>query len=182
VYNAPAGAGAQPAIPLAPADTNPGTVWFWLLAYGVPVLQILDLIPASIFFSQVTANIRDPGSLLAAEFSPAYLILVLSGWFISAVCIVFAVLDWRELRHRGIPKPFHWGWSFFVLAVGWPAVYMIGRSVVAGRRTGTGMAPLWVYIALQAVAFIAISIVAIIAFAQFVGFLGSALTNTGTFS
>jgi hypothetical protein len=182
VYNGAAGSLARPPIPVVPEGTNPGTVWFWLLAYGIPVLQILDLIPASLFFSQLVAYSEDPGSLVGAILSPAYLVLALSGWFISAVCIVFAVLDWRELRHRGIPKPFHWGWSFFVLVVGWPVVYMIGRTVVAKGRTGTGTAPLWAYLALQVVAFIAISIVAVVAFAQFLAFIGSSMTDTGTLS
>jgi hypothetical protein len=164
----------------APADTKPATVWFWLLAVGAPVLQILQVIPASIFISQILgSDVTDPSSVIAAEFSPAYLVVALSGWFIWAVCIVFAALDWRELKARGIPKPFHWAWSFFVIAVGWPAVYMIGRAVVAKRRTGAGMAPLWVFIALQVVAFITIFIVVIIALVQFVTLFSGGISTAG---
>ncbi len=164
----------------APAGTKPGTVWFWLLAVGAPVLQLLDLIPASIFVSQViSGDTSSPSGILSAEVSPAYLVLTLSGWFISAVCIVFAALDWRELRARGIPKPFHWAWSFFVLAVGWPAVYMIGRAVIVKRRTGAGLAPFWVFIALQVVAFVAIVIFTIVAVVQVLSLLSDGLSAAG---
>jgi hypothetical protein len=182
---APAGAGAAPAVPVvapplrAPEGTNPATAWFWLLAIGVPVLQLLDLIPASIFVSQLLSASGDASTLVNAEFSPSYLVLLLCGWFIYAVCIVFAALDWRELRQRDVPRPFHWAWSFFVLAVGWPAVYMIGRSVVVKRRTGRGMAPLWVFIGLQVVAFAAISVVTIVAIVQFLSVFGNGLSASG---
>ena len=53
----------------------------------------------------------------------------------------FAYLDWRELGRRGVPKPFHFAWVF--LSSG---VYPIGRSVVVRRRTGKGIAPMWVAI------------------------------------
>jgi hypothetical protein len=182
---AAAAAAVAPPLPVvapllrAPDGTNPGTAWFWLLAIGVPVLQLLELIPASIFVSQVISASSDVTTIVNAEFSPSYLVLLLSGWFIDAVCIVFAALDWRELRQRGVPQPFHWGWSFFVLAIGWPAVYMIGRAVVAKRRTGRGMAPLWVYIGLQVVAFAVICVVAIVALAQFLGAVSNGLSAAG---
>jgi Protein of unknown function (DUF2510) len=166
-------------VPKAPEGTKPGTVWFWLLAIGVPVLQILELIPAAIFYNQLINNDSDVSSLVSAEFSPAYLVVLLAGWFIYAVSIVFAVLDWRELRQRGIPRPFHWAWSFFVLAVGWPGVYMIGRAVVVKRRTGSGLAPLWIYVALQVVAFAVIATVSIIAFVEIISVITDGLSAAG---
>lgn len=162
----------------APDGVRPGTVWFWLLAGGAPVLTLLDLIPTSIYLSQVIGgDTADPTSVAASVFTPAYLLVALSGWFIYAVCIVFGLLDWRELKARGVPKPFHWAWSFVVIAVGWPAVYVIGRTVVARRRTGSGMAPLWVFIGLQVVTFIVTLVVVITAFVQFAGDLLSASGN-----
>jgi hypothetical protein len=164
----------------APAGVKPGTVWFWLIAIGAPVLQILELIPASIFISQVlSGDTTDVSSVFADEFSAAYLVLAFSGWFIYAVCIVFAALDWRELKSRGIPRPFHWAWSFFVIVVGWPAVYVIGRTVVAKRRTGSGLAPLWVFVGLQVAAFVAVSIVGIIAIVDFLSTLSYGLSDAG---
>jgi hypothetical protein len=178
------GAAATPAAILrAPEGVKPGTAWFWLLAVGAPVLTLLDLIPTAIYLSQVIGgDTSDPASLAASTFSPAYLLVALSGWFIYAVCIVFGLLDWRELKARGVPKPFHWAWSFFVIAVGWPAVYVIGRAVVVKRRTGSGMAPLWVFIGLQVVVFIASFVVAITAFTAFLNAFSNLLPNAGNFS
>jgi hypothetical protein len=159
----------------APEGTKPGTVWFWLLAVGAPVLALLDLVPTSIYLSQlVGTDLADPTAIAADTFSPAYLIALLSGWFTYAVCIVFALLDWRELKARGVPKPFHWAWSFFVLLVGWPAVYMIGRTVVVKRRTGGGMAPLWVFIGLEVVTFVVTLVIVITVFVQIVNSLTAA--------
>ena len=171
----------QPAAVLrAPEGVKPGTVWFWLLAVGAPVLTVLDLIPLSIWFSQIIEGASaDPSALIASEFNSAYLLVVLSGWFIYAVCIVFALLDWRELKAHGVPKPFHWGWSFFVIAIGWPVVYVIGRSVVAKRRTGSGLAPLWVFVGLEVVTFIVGCVVIISALIAYVTLLGDALSAAG---
>jgi lysylphosphatidylglycerol synthetase-like protein (DUF2156 family) len=112
-------------------------------------------------------------------FSPAYLLVLLSGWFIYALSIVFGLLDWRELKQRGVPKPFHWAWGFFVIIVGWPAVYVIGRTVVAKRRTGAGMAPLWVFIGLEVVTFIVSLVVIVTAIVQLFSLLGDALSVAG---
>jgi Protein of unknown function (DUF2510) len=178
-------AGAAPAVATtpvlrAPEGVKPDTVWFWLLAIGVPVLQILALIPASLYIGQIlSGSSSDASSFLANEFSPAYLLATLTEWFIAAVCIVFAALDWRELKARGVPRPFHWAWSFFVLLAGWPGVYMIGRSVIVRRRTGGGLTPLWIYIALQVVAFVVIVIVVAVAVTQLFIVLGDSLGTAG---
>ena len=173
--------GSTPAAALrAPEGVKPGTAWFWLLAVGAPVLALLELIPTSIYLSQLMAGAAtNPASIAANEFSPAYLLVALSGWFIYAVCIVFGWLDWRELKARGIPKPFHWAWSFFVLAVGWPAVYVIGRTVIVKRRTGSGMAPLWVFIGLQVVTFVVTIVVVVAAIVQFVNVFNNAFATSG---
>jgi hypothetical protein len=172
---------AQPtAVLRAPEGVKPGTVWFWLLAVGAPVLTLLDLIPTSIWLSQIIAGDTTSASgILAAEFNPAYVLVLFSGWFIYAVCIVFALLDWRELKAHGVPKPFHWGWSFFVIAIGWPAVYVIGRSVVVRRRTGSGLAPLWVFIGLEVVVFIVSCVVIISALLAFISVFSDALSTAG---
>lgn len=52
-------------------------------------------------------------------------------------------LDRRELRARGVERPFHWAWS--ILSV---LVYLIGRSVVVRRRVGGSAAPLWLFLGL----------------------------------
>jgi hypothetical protein len=164
----------------APAGVKPGTVWFWLLVVGAPVLQSLLLIPVAIYLNQILGgNLTDANAIVNDEFSPMFLVVTLAGWVIEAFCIVFAVLDWRELRKHGVPNPFHWAWSFFVLALGWPVVYVIGRTVVAKRRTGSGLAPLWVFIALEVVAFIVDVVFVFYVFIQFLNALNDGLAAAG---
>ena len=66
------------------------------------------------------------------------------GWLLGAATVVASVLDWRWLKAAGVPQPFHWAWAFFSL-IGYP-VYAIGRAVVTRRRTGQGIAVMWVTI------------------------------------
>jgi hypothetical protein len=94
---------------------------------------------------------------------------------VYAFCVVFAALDWRELKANGVPRPFHWAWSLFILVVGSPAVYVIGRTVVAKRRTGIGMAPLWVYIGLQVLAWIGSLAFGIYIAVQFINLVNNSL-------
>ncbi len=130
----------------APEGTNPYTTWIWLIL-ALPIVQALP-----IFFVDwsafVEASIADPTGVDAtmALFSPAYVALLVLGWVGTGLTIWFAYLDWRELTRRGVPQPFHWAWIFLTLAVSY-AVYTIGRSIVVTRRTGKGMAPLWITVA-----------------------------------
>lgn len=138
---------ATPAAALrAPEGTDPYTPWIWLIV-AIPVVQTLPIffIDWSAFIS---ASMSDPTGLgpYAVLFSPAYLVLMAFGWIGLGLQIWFAYLDWRELQRRGVPQPFHWAWIFLALAVSY-AVYAIGRSVVVKRRTGRGLAPMWVTIA-----------------------------------
>ena len=185
VYDPAAAARAAAAAPAAVAPVRaaegvkPGTVWFWLLVVGAPVLQLLELIPTSIwirsFLSSIGSNLENPNAILGAEFNAAYAVLLLCGLVVYAFCIVFAALDWRELTANGVPRPFHWAWSFLIFVVGCPAVYIIGRTVVAKRRTGVGMAPLWVYVGLQVLAWIGSLIFGIYVFVQFLNLLNNGL-------
>jgi len=137
----------QPASTLkAPDGTDPYTLWIWLIL-ALPVVQALP-----IFFmdwsSVIDASLADPTGFGAYSvlFSPAYLVLIAFGWIGTGLMFWFAYLDWRELQRRGVPQPFHWAWIFLTLAVSY-AVYTIGRSVVVKRRTGRGIAPMWITIA-----------------------------------
>jgi hypothetical protein len=58
-------------------------------------------------------------------------------------------------------------------------VYVIGRAVVAKRRTGAGLAPLWVFIGLEVVAFIVSLVVVVTAAIQLISLLGDALSVAG---
>ena len=77
-------------------------------------------------------------ALLGIYSSPAFLIGLGFTLLIVAATIVFAYLDWRELKRRSVPAPFHWAFSFLGLISIFAAVYPIGRAVIAKRRTGDG--------------------------------------------
>ena len=55
----------------------------------------------------------------------------------------------RRLRATGFERPFPWPWAFFSLISGVGVlVYVIGRTVLVRRRSGHGVAPLVVAIAI----------------------------------
>jgi hypothetical protein len=156
----------------APEGTNPSTVWFWLLAVGAPVIQLAGVLLESVWFNSLgTVDYADPTALAEHEFTPTYLALVLLGWVGYALFVVDSALDYRVLRARGVPRPFHWAWAFLSVYV-----YAIGRSVVARRRTGTGLTPLWVFVALNAVVLV-IGIVVVIGYLSAVVSQVSNLSN-----
>jgi hypothetical protein len=124
----------------APAGTDWNTPWIWILLF-------LPLLPAlSVFFVDWSQLLDvDAGTLdsqLALYTSPAYLTSVLGGWLTYALSVVIAYLDFKTLRDRGVPAPFHWAWAFLG-----SIVYAVGRGIVTNRRTGKGMVVVWVAIA-----------------------------------
>lgn len=136
----------QPAGSLrAPEGTPPNTPWIWLVVL-IPVLQLLPVffVDWAGFAAASALEPNDPAAL-GLIFSPAYVALILFSLIGVPLQILFAFLDWRELNRRGVPKPFHWAWILLVFVVT-SAVYPIGRAIVAKRRTGTGLAPMWVAI------------------------------------
>lgn len=141
----------------APEGTKTGTVWIWLVAL-LPLVSLASIFTIDFdgYFRTLMQNPTSPTASFAI-FTPAYLIGVVLSWASVALTIVFAFLDWRELKRRGVPQPFHWAWSFLVFASA-GVVYPIGRSVVVKRRTGGGMAPMWVAIAVLAVTIIVVTV------------------------
>ena len=149
------------AAPYAPAgmwpkvqvDTN--TVWVWL------VIAVTALPYATLFLVDgggYLHGVLQSGSSAAVsgmiQWQLQTLAVSMLGWVAMGAGIVFSWLDWRELRRRGVPAPFHWAWSFFALLGGGAAVYMIGRAVVLRRRTVSGgWPPLWVWIAVTVVGY-----------------------------
>lgn len=80
----------------------------------------------------------DPFSI----FSPAYFMLVFSGFLAYAASVLLAYFDSERLKRFGVVRPFHWAWSF--LSSG---VYVIGRSVITSKvARGRGLVPIWVLI------------------------------------
>lgn len=157
--NAPAYPASTPAgYDAAPRrDIKTNTVWIWLIV-ALPLVSVLSLflfdwgsyIRDSVYADLASGGMGGPsmaGSLVTIVASVVSLVL-------AALTVLFAFLDWRQLRARGVDRPFHWAWSFTVLAIGTGLVYIIGRGVVLRRRTGSGLAPVWAAIAVTVVTLI----------------------------
>jgi hypothetical protein len=157
----------QPFAPAtAPEGTRTNTVWIWLIAI-LPILSVVSLFTTDVSSILPTTTSGGPYVTPSASelyLSPAYLLSTLGGWVLIAALIVFGALDYRALKARGVPQPFHWAWSFFAVA-GFGLVYPIGRGIVAKRRTGSGMAPTWVAIGVFVVGLI-IGVVWFVSFMQ----------------
>jgi hypothetical protein len=76
--------------------------------------------------------------------TPAYFVLLIIGFLAYAGTVLLAFFDGKALQARGVQRPFHWALAF-IPSYG-SMVYVIGRSVVARRRTGSGLAPMWMYL------------------------------------
>jgi hypothetical protein len=137
----------QAAALTAPAGTPVYGPWIWLVVFlpyvSLPLLFTLDFGPM-FDISTLDNEAAAMQAQMALLTSPQVVILTLVGWLTSAAAIVASYFDWKSLQAAGMPKPFHWAWSFIGLA-GYP-VYAIGRAVIAKRRTGHGSAVLWVAI------------------------------------
>ncbi|MEO8263514.1 MAG: DUF2510 domain-containing protein [Pseudolysinimonas sp.] len=143
----------------APDGTKPGTIWIWLIVL-LPVLNLISLFTidwVDYIDSSVVSSTYPTTPVVYS--SPAYVISQILGWVIYAVTVVFAALDVRALKRRGVPQPFHWAFAFLPTLV-----YVIGRSVVVKRRTGTGYAPMWVFIGITAITVIAFIVLMVFAF------------------
>ena len=140
----------QPAPKLrAPEGTEPNTLWIWLLVL-LPLIAYIPLpfIPWQSYIESMMQNPTNTSGAFNAQFaiftSPAYLATLGLSFVVYAGTVVLALLDYRELIARGMPKPFHWALSF-IPSYGY-LVYVIGRSVVVKARTGRGLGPIWLTI------------------------------------
>jgi len=132
----------------APEGTSWNTPWIWL----VLLLPLLSFVP--LFFMDLSGLYEDVGTdpsavytnMFAIYTQPAFIISTVLSWVIIAATILFSYLDYRELKKRGIPQPFHWGFAFLALA-GFGIVYPIGRAVVTNRRGAGGLVVMWIAIA-----------------------------------
>ncbi|WP_413355222.1 DUF2510 domain-containing protein [Microbacterium sp. 1P06AB] len=137
----PAAAPAPQVPSPAPASRlRPGTVWIWLAI----VASVLPLYTGVFFDAASLARID--GLTPSGGIAAGLVLLVAVDLVLVAIAVLFAWLDRRALRRRGIDAPFAWGWAAlaFVATLG---VYVVGRSVVVRRRTGRGLAPLWGWLA-----------------------------------
>jgi Protein of unknown function (DUF2510) len=135
--------GVAPGAPgTAPDGTRPNTVWIWIFVL-LPLAQLAELpLLASLYTRILSVGLSDPTATTRIELSPSsgYLAIQGIGLALYGVYVVVGALDYRALKARGVPRPFHWAWTFLS-----PIVYIIGRSVVVRRRTGSGFAPMWIY-------------------------------------
>jgi hypothetical protein len=163
-----ASAPAYPGATTVSSTSSPGrrdiptnTVWIWLVV-ALPLLSVLVL-----FLFDWTAFVRE--SIYASAFpeqapyAASSSLAVSAGasvlsFVIAALTVLFSFLDWRRLRARGIEKPFHWAFSFFVLVISSGGVYIIGRAVILRRQTGKGLGPVWGWIAVTVVTIVAVAI------------------------
>ncbi len=168
---APASAASYPAAPAypsappvpgasaAPAGVKTDTVWIWLaIAAGTLPFLTIFLIDWEGYIqtmarmsSGATSDVSGIGRFMAS-----ILLVSLVGYVGIGASVLFSWLDWRELKRRGIPRPFHWGFAFFALVIS-IGVYVIGRTVVLRRDAGKGhLVPLWVWIIATVLGFVVI--------------------------
>ncbi|WP_258067916.1 DUF2510 domain-containing protein [Rathayibacter sp. AY1B5] len=146
---------AAPGAPVQQRDTSivTATPWIWVVVL-LPLLSALSifLLPPSAIVESSMASTYGPSSSMGM--SPAYFlglgVLQVVGFLLYAAEVVFAFLDWRQLKRAGVQRPFHWAWAFLVP----PYVYVIGRSVVVKRVTGGGLLPLWIFLGVVVVSFL----------------------------
>jgi len=152
---------SAPQRPIAPQGTSPSTVQIWLIV-GLFAVQLVATFVhlASIDFSgyfQLVMDASTPGSNAASDpdailalygqiFTATYVVLLALSFLAYAGTVVLAYFDHRALLARGVSSPFAWALAF-IPSYG-SMVYLIGRSIVVRRRTGAGLAPLWVYVGL----------------------------------
>lgn len=156
-----------PAPPVVPAvaaspphpEVATETPWIWLVVL-LPVLSTLSvfLVDWRGYIDTVMQWSMYGGGrgALPPAFSSGTVsmtLLGLGGTLAAGLVVLFAWLDWRELRSRGIPRPFHWAFAFLALVVT-NGVYVIGRAVVLRRETGKGLTSLWVWIGVTVLSWI----------------------------
>jgi hypothetical protein len=170
---------AAPVVQQAPEGTQVSTIWGWL-AGATPLLSLVVYIPLyfwlqTVFTPQVLSN---PNSITAAASSPSYLVPSLLSWVIIGLFVLFCALDWRALTRNGVPAPFHWAWSFFAFLSPGGLVYLIGRGIVIKRRTGQGgLGPLWLFVALNVVLIIIVTVALVALFGNIAAGLSTNLNN-----
>ncbi|MFJ4161271.1 DUF2510 domain-containing protein [Microbacterium testaceum] len=192
-----AGYAAGPGYPSAPPvsydtaaprrDIKTNTVWVWLMVF-LPVLNLLGVVIfdwssyfRDAFYAGVYSYDSGPASMAGTNAATALITVVTSvvSIVVSALTVLFAFLDWRQLRARGVDRPFHWAFSFFVLVIGSGLVYIIGRGVILRRRTGSGLGPIWAAVAVNLAVVIGFIIWIVVLIAQVSALINEFSTSFG---
>lgn len=137
------------AIPGVPAGT-PAYTWFIWIIVLLPLLSLVGLA----FFDlsgYLASAVSSSSAPLRMMTSPGYLAFTAVGWISYFGTVALAFGDHRALTRLGYRRPFHWAWAFLGAIV-----YVIGRTVVVKRRSGRGLAPIWVMIAMYIVSFVVV--------------------------
>jgi hypothetical protein len=135
---------AQTGRPRIPDHVPTDTVFVWILA----LLPLIALPISLLYTPEFRYTTLEPGGVRTVDpssiYTPAYFLLQLFSVLLFAGEVVLAFFDHRELRRRGVVRPFSWGWAFLLS----PVLYLIGRYVVVRKvAPGRPMWPLWVGIA-----------------------------------
>ena len=146
--------------PLAPgATTNTWAIWVMALLPLLGIVITLAEDPGAEFrriIARSVQQIHDAQNGVVTTTMPfdGYTLLSLgSSLVLIAVQVGLAIADQRTLRHRGIVRPFAWGWVFL------NPTYIIGRHVVVRRRVRGSLAPLWVWIVVEVIALVVTTVV-----------------------
>jgi hypothetical protein len=149
----------------APAGTKTGTVWVWLIVL-LPILGFIPMLTVD-WADYIDTMIQQSSGSIGYGTSGMYgtpvdLLSNVIAFVSYGITVGLAALDARALKQRGVQQPFHWAFAFLT-----NIVYVIGRSVVVKRRTGGGLAPLWVFIALTVVSIIVVIVFTVVLFQAF---------------
>lgn len=147
----------------APEGTRPnnGFIWFYSSLLVLPIITFAAFDLSGVMRSSVTetmANPTNPFAAYGAILTPGYTVLLFASFLYYASSVVFAFRDYRAQLAAGIPRPFHWAWTFLN-----SLVYIIGRTVVVKRRTGGGLGPLWLYLGLYLLYIVVVTIKSVVA-------------------
>lgn len=143
-----------------PAGTPVYNVFIWIITL-LPILSIVTLLTRST--PALLGSQTDPYAMYR---DPGYLASLAIGSVVYGGAVLLAYLDRKRLLRDGFDRPFHWAWTFFSAGV-----YVIGRSIIAGRRAGRGRAPIWVWIAIT----LLVTVLAVVRVGQMMATLMSTL-------
>jgi hypothetical protein len=129
--------------PRIPEHVPTDTVFVWILA----LLPLVALPITLLYQPQLRYEVVGPSGIRTVDprsiYTAGYFLLQGFSVLLYAAEVVFAFLDHRVLKRRGVVRPFPWPWAFLS-----PIVYLIGRFVIVRKvAPARPLWPLWVGIA-----------------------------------
>lgn len=131
-----------PERPRISSETPVYNPMIWIITL-LPLLSVVLLALWNPEFRLINIGSRNTPTVdPASVFTPAYFLLVFSGFATYAVSVLLAYFDSERLKRDGVVRPFHWAWSFLS-----GTVYVVGRSVIVRKvAPERGLVPVWVLI------------------------------------